>query len=126
MIDNDDIFDALADSQRRQLLVGLLDRKSKHVPNLSGDSREMAGANETLLQAYLTSDREFAGVDRDLVRMHCVHLPELAESGFVEWDGDANVVTRGPRFDELKPLLELLDDHREGRLAPESVPLLRQ
>lgn len=43
-----------------------------------------------------------------LVAMHHLHLPILEERGFVRWDRETDRVTRGPRFDELEPFLDLL------------------
>lgn len=126
MIENDDVFDALADGQQRRLLVGLLERDPQRVPVLSDPSREIARAHGAFRREFLSSDRTLADVDKERVRAHCVHLPQLTEDGFVEWDRDASVVTRGPRFDEMEPLLELLNDQREGRTTPESVVVRRQ
>ncbi|WP_425601416.1 DUF7344 domain-containing protein [Halobaculum magnesiiphilum] len=45
--------------------------------------------------------------------MNHVHLPKLDEHGFVEANPDRGSVTIGPRFDEIEPLLELLDENRD-------------
>jgi len=94
----DDALDALADRQRRVLLLALLE----------------SNPQEDDLVASKTDGGTDEGDEIDLlVRMHHVHLPKLEDYGFVEWDRDAGEVTRGPRFEEVAPLLELLDDHRE-------------
>lgn len=113
MNEHDDLFDAMADGQRRRLLAELLDREPKRVPDLTGVSRELAGADEALLHEYLADDRAVDDADKDLLRLHYVHLPKLDENGFVDWDRDAQRVTRGSRFDELEPFLELLVRRRE-------------
>lgn len=41
------------------------------------------------------------------------HLPELEEKGFVEYDRDGAVVTRGPNFGEIEPLVTLIEEHRD-------------
>jgi hypothetical protein len=41
------------------------------------------------------------------------HLPKLADMGFVEWDRDAGELTKGPSWEEIAPLLQLLYDHRD-------------
>lgn len=113
--DTDAVFDALAAAQRRQVLVGLLDHEPQHVAKLSDASREMADAHEAFLSQYLSDSRESAAVDKELLRTHFVHLPKLVEYGFAEWDRDTKVITKGPRFDEIRPFLELLDDQRDDR-----------
>ncbi|WP_436924159.1 DUF7344 domain-containing protein [Halosimplex amylolyticum] len=121
----DDVFEALADEQRRQLLLGLAHRELFLVAPLSGVSRELADADETLLREHLRSSRELPSADEALVRMHCVHLPKLATYGFVEWERTDNLVAKGERFDELVPILELLDEQRTERPASDSVASLR-
>ena len=116
----DDIFDALAASYRRQLLVNLLS-SPQHVSKPSGISREIAEADEKLLQRYLSSSRTIAEVDEHSVSMHHIQLPKLAEYGFIEWNQDDNLVAQGPRFDEMRPHLELLSEHQDGRRTKGSV-----
>lgn len=40
-----------------------------------------------------------------------VHLPKLAETGYVDWDRDTGTIEKGPAFDELEPLLDLIENH---------------
>ncbi|MFC4543574.1 transcriptional regulator [Halosolutus amylolyticus] len=42
-----------------------------------------------------------------------VHLPKLEDYGYIEWRPDEEVAVKGPRFDEIRLVLELLDDHRD-------------
>lgn len=93
----DDAMDALSDGRRRKLLVALLDH----------------GPRETSAVGPGDGDGETSAVEC-LVAMNHLHLPKLAEYRFVDWDRSAHEVERGPRFDEIRPLLELLDD-RDGR-----------
>ena len=54
--------------------------------------------------------------DESDASMHHVHLPKLADAGFVDWGRETGAVTRGSTFDEVRPLLETLAGHRgEGR-----------
>lgn len=101
LITVDEVMDALADGQRRRLLVALLD----HNPQ---DDSPVVIAN---------SDAEGDAVER-LVTMDHVHLPKLAEYGFIDWDRQSNEVKKGRNFDEIRPLLELLDEH-EDELPPD-------
>jgi predicted transcriptional regulator len=92
----DDIVDALANIQRRKLLIGLLE----HNPQ---DDSPIVIAD---------SDSEANAVER-LVTMQHTHLPKLVDYGFIEWDEETHEVRKGPKFDEIRPLLELLDDHED-------------
>ncbi len=92
----DDMVDALADVQRRKLLVALLEH------NPQDDSAVVIADSES----------ESDAVER-LVSMQHVHLPKLTDYGFIEWDEDTHEVMKGPNFDEIRPLLELLDDHED-------------
>ena len=90
----DDMVDALADVQRRKLLIAL----GEHNPQ--DDS-----------PTVIDPDGETDALERALAMDH-VHLPKLANYGFIEWDRVENEVTKGPNYEEIRPLLELLDDHR--------------
>lgn len=39
-----------------------------------------------------------------------VHLPLLEQQGYIDWDRRHHEVTRGPRFDELRPLLDTIEE----------------
>lgn len=57
------------------------------------------------------SDLECTGSELDpLVAMRQLHLPYLEERGFVRWDRKKQTVSKGPRFGEVEPLLNLLRD----------------
>lgn len=91
----DDVLDALADVQRRKLLLALLE----HNPQ---DDTPVVGDTESEVEAVA-----------NLVEMRHRHLPKLVEYGFIEWDEEHNEVKKGPEFAEIRPLLELLDDHED-------------
>lgn len=92
----DDVLDALADVQRRTLLLALL----RHNPQ--DDSPVVVGDTESEIEAVVS-----------LIEMRHRHLPKLVEYGFIEWDEEHNEVKKGPQFAEIRPLLELLDDHED-------------
>ena len=96
----DTALDELAHVQRRKLLVSLL------AHNPQDDTPAVVGK----------PDDESESLDR-FVEMKHVHLPKLVEYGFIEWDQEADEVHKGPKFDEILPLLELLDAH-EDELPP--------
>ncbi len=41
------------------------------------------------------------------------HLPKLEDAGYIEWDRDAGDISKGPRFDDIEPLLELIENHAD-------------
>ncbi|MCW8172003.1 DUF7344 domain-containing protein [Natrialba swarupiae] len=48
-----------------------------------------------------------------LMRLHHTHLPKLDEAGFIEWNPNSKTITRGLRFDEIAPLIELIIANRD-------------
>ncbi|TYL35963.1 transcriptional regulator [Natronococcus pandeyae] len=48
-----------------------------------------------------------------LARLHHTHLPKLDDAGVIEWNPDSKTISRGPRFDEIAPLVELMIAHRD-------------
>lgn len=92
----DAALDALGHVQRRELLFALLERDRRDglpvVPATSTDGVE-------------TPER--------LVAVDHVHLPKLADHGFVDWNRDTDELTKGPEFDGIVPLLRLLSDHED-------------
>jgi hypothetical protein len=103
----DDALEILADGDRRDLLLGLLEANPQTVATPDGETDGGRSAGDTD-GGVATGDR----FDRR-VTMHHVHLPKLEDYGFVEWDSDTGEVVRGPCFGEIEPLLELLDEHRD-------------
>ncbi len=88
----DDLLAALSSVERRRCLFDLLD-----------DS-----------QCPISADWVDSPPDADpLVPLHHVHLARLDELDVVDIDATAGVVRRGPAFDRVRPLLELLRDSRD-------------
>jgi hypothetical protein len=91
----DTLFDALANEHRRNLLVALLDENPQDA--VVSDSADVdVGPLKTR--------------HRLRTAMHHHHLPKLDDYGFVEWQTDTQEVHRGPQFEEIRPLLEYIDD----------------
>jgi DNA-binding transcriptional ArsR family regulator len=88
------VFEALSHPYRRRILLFLR-------------------AHNQRTEADLRLD-DFAPDDRGMVAVQLfhVHLPKLAEAGYIDWDRQENVVRRGPRFGEVAPLVEFLLEHR--------------
>ena len=98
------VFKALSAEPRRQIIVSLLDAP----PNQSVSLPEHAmnpdvPANPEKLQQEL---------------YHC-HLPLLADQGFVNWETEPLVASRGPQFDELAVVLDAL--HATATDMPDSL-----
>lgn len=93
----DQMFSCLSDRTRRRVLTAL----AEHNPR----------KGEEFEPSDLTSGER----DRDQFKMDLYHnhLPRLRDAGIIEWDRDSDTLTRGPRFDEIEPFLELLDDQQE-------------
>jgi hypothetical protein len=47
------------------------------------------------------------------VQLRHVHLPRLAEGGYVRWEGDPLSVWQGPTFEEVAAVFRALYDHAE-------------
>ena len=45
------------------------------------------------------------------------HVPKLAAYGYVRFDEERGVVTRGPRFAEIRPFLDVSNGHRTDNFA---------
>ncbi|SDK03581.1 DUF7344 domain-containing protein [Natronorubrum texcoconense] len=92
----DELFDVLSKPPRRRILTALADANPR-------DEVEFAPRD-------FTSDEQREDA---LVRLHHAHLPKLDEAGFIEWNRGSKTITRGPRFDEIAPLIELITTHRD-------------
>lgn len=68
------------------------------------------GAVETEADVMVRGRSNKEQIETDLTRNH---LPKLEEAGYIEWDRDTGEISKGPRFDEIKPLLELIENHAD-------------
>ncbi|WP_335343067.1 transcriptional regulator [Halomontanus rarus] len=93
----DEFFRSIANAQRRRLLVHMLSH------NPEDESKVYTGDIEK-------SDEELSIL---LVQMEQTHLPLLEDYGFINWDRKNHEVTKGPQFDEIRPLLEMIVNHRD-------------
>jgi hypothetical protein len=41
------------------------------------------------------------------------HLPQLEKKGFIEYDRDQHTIAKGPQFEEIEPLITLIDVHAD-------------
>jgi len=88
----DRILGLLSKRQRRQILFAL---NKERVENESD---------------VVTRDSDAEKVRLELRHNH---LPRLEEAGYIEWDRDTGRISKGPRFQEIQPFLELLENHAD-------------
>jgi len=93
-----EMLDALSDPYRRQLLVALL----RHNPQDDEDPDPLDIVGDDVDE-----------VDLLRTEMVHVHLPKLDEMGFIEWDRSNNKIRTGPNWDDIAPLLRLIEDHQD-------------
>lgn len=96
-VDLDDVFRALSHGLRRRILIALMtDNPRRRDEFKTVEFRPTETAEETI----------------ELELKHA-HLPQLDDAGFIDWNQETDTVTRGANFEEIRPLLELMDDHAE-------------
>jgi 6-phosphofructokinase len=102
----DRMLDALGHVERRALPVALL-------------SEDDGAASRVAVEAVDSVD----GPEGALIARQHTHCPKLAAEGIVDWDRDANTISKGPNFEAVRPLLErLVDYERERADAPVELP----
>lgn len=92
------LFRMLAEQQRRRVLVRLL------------NDEELAAE-----PGVANADASPRAKTRQL-KVHHLHLPQLEAAGYIMWNRDRNTVERGPEFETIRPILELLDEHADDIL----------
>lgn len=91
----DQALSALSETARRRVLLAITE-----------DSPRQQETFETGKFAPASPDRETTRME-----LYHQHLPRLDETGYIDWEEDTGRVGRGADFDEIRPLLDLLDDH---------------
>lgn len=90
----DEILDTLSHPIRRRLLFSLYEQ----------------GQDASELSLHRVSGLAFEEENTQAALSH-VHLPKLAEKGYVRYDGDEHTITKGPEWDQIEPLLRLVHTH---------------
>lgn len=85
-------FSVLSHPVRRRVLVTIHDPASQ-------------SAGEFEPEDFVQSD---GARERPALELYHNHLPRLDTEGFVDWDDETNTVTRGPRYEEIRPVLSVL------------------
>ena len=91
----DDVLETLRSRSRRKLLVNLM----------KSNPREESKQPEEL-------DLE-GDADQLRTQLRHVDLPKLAGMKLIEWNRETGRIVKGPRFDEVGPLLQLLNRHQD-------------
>lgn len=100
----DRVFEALSAEPRRQLIVTLLDAPPDQSVPLP----------ESAINPNIPADPE--NIRQEL---HHQHLPMLADHGFIDWETDPLVASRGVKFDEVAVVFEAL--HATATDIPDSL-----
>lgn len=93
----DDLFEVLSHGYRRCILRTLA----------NPDRRTAEG-----IGAILRSEEEGEPDILELELRHN-HLPKLDDYGLVDWDPETETLARGPRFGEVEPFLDIVDENRD-------------
>lgn len=92
--ETDRALEALSHPCRRRLLFELYEEVN---------SRSGAAINYTNTRSF--------DIEKGRIRLYHSHLPKLEGAGYIEWNKAEKTIQRGPRWDEIEPLLELIHSH---------------
>ena len=96
-----ELLEILSHPHRRRIITRLHDRNPRDEDEF--ELEEVVGDEE---------------LDNETIALIHNHLPKLAEAGFINWNQEQQIVTRGPRFGEIAPLIDLMVSHEDE--LPES------
>lgn len=100
----DAVFSALAHSIRRDVLSMIVARN----PRKGGEFE-----SDDLVESSGEPERHY-------LELYHNHLPRLDEAGFIEWNQETDTILKGPNFEGIRPLIELVQDHEDE--LPEDWP----
>ena len=103
----DTAFDALRSPSRRRILFALSEYGLREPEELT-------------LHSFVSMEGGGKEPDVSKILLYHTHLPKLADMGYVEWTPNSETIRRGPRFDEIEPLLGIIMEH--GDDLPYSFP----
>lgn len=107
MSDVSTLFELLAADRRRQILVMLCNADEIRIPEglQTRGPTQVRSRGTQHLQRQIREKQSSQSLEVTLCH---THLPKLEDAGLVEWDEDAETVSRGPKFEEIEPALRLL------------------
>ena len=88
-------FEAVANTHRRRLLVTLYEHNPQRTDEAISKNLQIGDAEQDELEAQFYHN----------------HLPRLDAAGFITWNQERNEITKGPNFDEIRPLLAVVETH---------------
>lgn len=91
------VFDALKHPYRRRILTLVFEHNPRDDDELSVDR-------------LATGDDDFELL---VTELYHVHLPKLAETGYIDWDKHSPTIRRGSKFDDVAPLLRVMIEHQD-------------
>ncbi len=94
------MFDMLGNSYRRRILLAVADHNPRDEDEFAPETFNSDSVDENEVEQMKTE-------------LFHSHLPKLADAGYIAWDPDTETIRRGPNFEEIAPLLELMDEHED-------------
>jgi hypothetical protein len=91
------IFDTLRDQSRRRVLTSLRDAEARTMGEILDEVERVDGRDRRALR---------------IAFVH-IHLPTLHDTGYIDWRREADKIRRGPNFEEIYPVLDVLDENRD-------------
>lgn len=88
---------ALEDAYRRQLLLALIE----HNPQDDDDVDPLD----------LVAEKD----EPDILKTELFHrhLPKLEDMGYITWNQNTNKISKGPKWDDIAPLLQIIYNHQD-------------
>ena len=110
---DDDLPDSVSDVSERVLLRPEMDRifdilRARHRRRILLLVKE--GIVKTQADVMVRNGNETE--DDEIALIHS-HLPKLDDARYIAWDRETGEISKGPHFEEIEPLLELLENHAD-------------
>jgi hypothetical protein len=86
----------LSNHHRRRVLLALVDNAPQTIPTGTTTTVETDGGDHP-----------------QTIAMQHIHLPKLADHGFIDWDQETQRAAKGPQFGEIEPLLTVLSENQD-------------
>jgi hypothetical protein len=92
-----ELFEILSHGYRRHILRALAD-----------SDQQTNGGIGTILRSEGEEEPDVLELE-----LRHNHLPKLDDYGLVDWNPSTETLTRGPRFEEVEPFLDVVDENRD-------------